>query len=74
MYLNKVILCRYHYRISFVVAWKSIVNSSEIFSDFEWGVQRLIPIQSSIGCEDEIQISEVAGEVTMAKIVGVLSV
>lgn len=74
MCLNKVILCRYHYRITLVVAWKSIVNSSEIFSDFDWGVQRLIPVQSSIGCEDEVQISEVAGEVTMAEIVGVLRV
>lgn len=74
MGLDEIVLPRHHNGIPFIVARKTVINTGEVLPNFDGSVQRMIPIESAVGREYEVQISEVAGEVAMAEVVGELGV
>ena len=49
---------------------KSVVNSFEFFSYFDWGVLLLITVETSIGGQNEEKATVVSGEIFMAEVIG----
>lgn len=72
MGLDQVVLCSHHDSIALVVAWEFIVDACQIFSYFYGRVQGLLAIEGPVGCQNEVQLSEVTRKVAVAEIVGEL--